>query len=58
MIEGAALSRVSFEEAACHYGKLALRERLRTNVSDETLRQMIADVLKRVPAQDGLRKAA
>jgi hypothetical protein len=58
VIQGDAMSRVCFEEAAHHYGKRALRKRLGADVSDETLRQMIADVLKRLPAPDRLRKAA
>jgi hypothetical protein len=56
--EGPEVSRVSFDEAAYHYGKLALRKRLGEDVGDETLRQMLADVLKRLPAPDRLRKAA
>jgi hypothetical protein len=41
VVEGPEVSHVSFEEAAYHYGTLALRKRLGGDVSDETLRQMI-----------------
>jgi len=58
VMQGGAETRISFEEAAHHYGMRALRKRLGADVSDETLRQMIADVLKRLPGPDRLRKAA
>lgn len=56
--EGPEVSRVSFDEAANHYGTLALRKRLGEDVGDGALRQMLANVLKRLPAPDRLRKAA
>jgi len=58
MMEGAALSRVSFEEAACHYGKLALRERLGSDASDTELEKRISTVLGRLPGAERLAKAA
>jgi hypothetical protein len=54
----AAPARVSFDEAAHHYGKIALRERLGPDVSDMVLREMISAVLKRIPSPDRLPKAA
>ncbi len=58
VIEGGAESRISFEEAAYHYGALALHKHLGPDVSDTVIRQMIADVLKRLPAADRLPQAA
>jgi hypothetical protein len=58
LMEGAKASRLCFDEAAYHYGKLALRERLGPEVTDAALEQMIADVLRRLPGPDRLPKAA
>jgi hypothetical protein len=51
-------ARVSFEEAAHYYGKLALRERVGWDVSDSELQQMISIVLARIPMPDRLPRAA
>jgi hypothetical protein len=51
-------ARVSFEEAAHHYGKLALRERLGPGVSDTALGEMISKVLAQLPGADRLPRAA
>jgi hypothetical protein len=58
VIEGGAPARVSFEEAAHHYGKIALRERLGASVSDVALEEMLSRVLARVPGSDRLAQAA
>jgi hypothetical protein len=58
VVEGAALSRVPFEKAAQHYGELALRKRLGADVSDETLRDTISEVLRRLRGPNRLRQAA
>jgi hypothetical protein len=50
--------RVPFEEAAHHYGKMALRERLGSNVSEMALRKIISRVLARVPSSERLPRAA
>jgi hypothetical protein len=54
----AAPTRLSFEEAAHHYGKLALRERLGPSVSDTELGEMISKVLAQLPGADRLPRAA
>jgi hypothetical protein len=46
--------RLSFAEAAHHYGKLALRERVGPDPSDTDLGQMISAVLARLPFPDDL----
>jgi hypothetical protein len=46
--QSAALGRISFDEAAYHYGKLALRHRLGLGPSDTALQQMISNVLQRI----------
>jgi hypothetical protein len=51
-------ARASFEEAAHHYGKLALRESLGPGVSDTVLREMISQVLGRLSGPDRLARAA
>jgi hypothetical protein len=56
--QAAAPARVSFDEAAHHYGKIALRERLGPDVSDTVLREMISAVLKRIPSPDRRSRAA
>jgi hypothetical protein len=56
--QAAAPVRLSFEEAAHHYGKMALRERLGSGVSETALREMISKVLARVPQPDRLPLAA
>lgn len=50
--------RISFEEAANHYGKIALRGRLGPNVSDKEVRKMISEVLKQMPAANLISRAA
>jgi hypothetical protein len=47
--QAAAPARLSFEEAAHHYGKLALRERVGLDVSDSELSEMISSTLARIP---------
>jgi hypothetical protein len=44
-------SRMSFDEAAHHYGRIALRERLGPDVSDAAIHDMISDVLARILAR-------
>jgi hypothetical protein len=56
--QAAAPVRVSFEEAAQHYGKLTLHERLGVGVSDVELEEMVSRVLARVPSPDRLAQAA
>ncbi len=50
--QATAPARVSFDEAAHHYGNFALRELLGPDVSDTVLREMISAVLKRIPSPD------
>jgi hypothetical protein len=56
--QAAAPARVSFEGAAQHYSKLALRERLGPDVSDTALQHMISSVLARIRQPDRLPMAA
>jgi hypothetical protein len=56
--EANAPARVEFEEAAHHYGRLALRERLGPGVSDTALREMISEVLGRLSTPDRFARAA
>jgi hypothetical protein len=56
--QAAAHARMSFEEAAHHYGKLALRDRMGPDVSDTALREMISNALARMPRLDHLPRAA
>jgi hypothetical protein len=56
--QAATSARVSFEEAAHHYGKMALRERLGAGVSDIALEEMVSRVLARVPQPDRVSLAA
>ena len=56
--QGAATARVSFYEAAHHYGKIALRNRLGPDVGDKDLREMISYVVAQVPTADCFRVTA
>jgi hypothetical protein len=58
VIESGAAAQLSFDEAAQHYGKMALRERLGAGVSDVELEEMVSRVLARVPGSNRLAQAA
>ena len=45
----AAPTRVSFDDAAYHYGQVALRDRIGPDVTDTVYRDMISQVLARMP---------